>query len=240
MMKLGFAAAALAGLMASVTPAPAEEARMQRTISISGHGETRSVPDTAFVTSGVMSQAATAAEALAANTTAMNALFAALKQAGIAERDVQTSNFSIQPRLDFGNNNTGQPPKLVGYDVSNTVTVRVRKIADLGPLLDRLVQSGSNQVNGISFQVSEPEAALDAARKLAAEDATRKAKVYAGAMGVSLGPVLSISEGGGYQPPVPMFRSAMMKSDEAAGAPVPVAAGEQTMAVDVNIVWEIK
>ena len=123
--------------------------------------------------------------------------------------------------------------------MSNTVTVIVRKIGDLGPLLDKVVQAGSNQINGIGFEVSKPDAALDEARKLATADATRKAKIYAEAMGVGLGRVMSISEGVNYQPPMPMARSKVMMAD-AAAAPVPVAAGEQTLSVDVNITWEIQ
>ena len=237
MQRLSLAAATFAGLLATLSPAFADGGKMPRTISLSGHGEVRSAPDLAFVTSGVVTQGATAAEALAANTKAMTTLFAALKQAGIAERDIQTSNFSVQPRYDFGNNN-GQAPKLVGYDVSNNVAVTVRKIAELGKLLDTLVSSGSNQITGVSFDVSQPEAAMDEARKRAAADAARKAKVYAQATGVELGQILAISEGAGYQPPIPMVRGAMMKAD--AASPVPVAAGEQTLAVDVNISWEIK
>ena len=209
---------------------------MPRLISLSGHGEMRMAPDMAFVTTGVLSQGVTAADALAANTTAMNALFAALTGAGIAEKDVQTSNFFVQPRYNFQD---GKAPELIGYDVSNTVTVIVRKIGDLGPLLDKVVQAGSNQINGIGFEVSKPDAALDEARKLATADATRKAKIYAEAMGVGLGRVMSISEGVNYQPPMPMARSKVMMAD-AAAAPVPVAAGEQTLSVDVNITWEIQ
>ena len=208
---------------------------MPRIISLSGHGEVRATPDLAFVTSGVVTQGATAAEALAANTKAMTDLFAALKESGIADRDIQTSNFSVQPRYDFSNN---QAPKMVGYDVSNNVTVTLRKVDTLGTLLDKMVQSGSNQINGISFDVSKPEEAMDEARKLATEDATRKAKVYANAMGIELGNVMQVSEGSAAQPPMPMVRSTMMKAD--AAPPVPVAAGEQTLAVDVNVVWEIK
>ena len=209
---------------------------MPRLISLSGHGEMRMAPDMAFVTTGVLSQGVTAADALAANTAAMNALFAALTGAGIAEKDVQTSNFFVQPRYNFQD---GKAPELIGYDVSNTVTVIVRKIGDLGPLLDKVVQAGSNQINGIGFEVSKPDAALDEARKLATADATRKAKIYAEAMGVGLGRVMSISEGVNYQPPMPMARSKVMMAD-AAAAPVPVAAGEQTLSVDVNITWEIQ
>ena len=236
MHRLTLAAAALAATLAAASPALSEDTRMPRLISLSGHGEMRMAPDMAFVTTGVLSQGVTAAEALAANTAAMNALFAALTGAGIAEKDVQTSNFFVQPRYNFPD---GKAPELIGYDVSNTVTVIVRKIGDLGPLLDKVVQAGSNQINGIGFEVSKPDAALDEARKLATADATRKAKIYAEAMGVSLGRVMSISEGVNYQPPMPMARGKVMMAD-AAAAPVPVAAGEQTLSVDVNITWEIQ
>ncbi len=236
MHRLSFAAAAFTAVLAAAIPASAQEQKMPRVISLSGHGEVRQVPDTAFVTSGVVSQGATAADALAANTRTMNTIFAALKEAGIPDKDVQTSNFMVQPRYNFQEN---KPPELVGYDVSNTVTVRVRKLGDLGPLLDKLVQAGSNQINGIGFEVSEPTAALDEARKLATADATRKAKIFAEAMGVTLGPVMSISEGVNYQPPMPMARGKVMMAD-AAAAPVPVAAGEQSLSIDVNITWEIK
>jgi uncharacterized protein len=236
MLRLTFTAAAIAALFAAATPALSEDQKMPRLISLSGHGEVRRAPDTAFVITGVLSQGATAAEALAANTKSMNALFAALKEAGIADKDVQTSNFAVMPRYNF---QEGKAPELVGYDVSNTVTVTTRKIGDLGALLDKVVQAGSNQINGIGFEVSEPAAALDEARKLATADATRKAKIYAEAMGVSLGPVMSISEGGNVPPPMPMARGKVMMAD-AAAAPVPVAAGEQTLSVDVNITWEIR
>ena len=235
MQRLSFAAAAVIGLLAAISPAFAEGGKMPRIISLSGHGEVRATPDLAYVTSGVVTQGATAAEALAANTKAMTDLFAALKESGIEDRDVQTSNFSVQPRYDFSNN---QAPKMVGYDVSNNVTVTLRKVDTLGTLLDRMVQSGSNQISGISFDVSKPEDAMDEARKPATEDATRKAKVYAKAMGIELGNVMQVSEGSAAQPPMPMVRSTMMKAD--AAPPVPMAAGEQTLAVDVNVIWEIK
>ena len=235
MQRLSFAAAAVIGLLAAFSPAFAEGGKMPRIISLSGHGEVRATPDIAYVTSGVVTQGATAAEALAANTKAMTDLFAALKDSGIEDRDVQTSNFSVQPRYDFSNN---QAPKMVGYDVSNNVTVTLRKVDTLGALLDRMVQSGSNQISGISFDVSKPDDAMDEARKLATEDATRKAKVYAKAMGIELGNVMQVSEGSAAQPPMPMVRSTMMKAD--AAPPVPMAAGEQTLAVDVNVIWEIK
>lgn len=236
MQRMSFAAAAILGLLAAVSPALADGGKMPRIISLTGHGEVRSTPDIAFITTGVVSQGATAADALAANTKAMTDLFAALKDAGLEDKDIQTSNFSVQPRYDFSN---GQAPKLVGYEVSNNVTIKLKKIDTMGALLDKLVQTGSNQITGVSFDVSKPEEAMDQARKLATQDATRKAKLYAQAMGIELGNVMQVSEGSAAAaPPVPFVRgAAMMKAD---AAPVPVAAGEQTLAVDVNVIWEIK
>ncbi len=236
MLRTLFAATALTLAAACFSPIHAEEAKLLRSISLSGHGEVRMVPDMAMVTVGVVSSAPAARDALDANTKSMAAIMAALKTAQIEMRDVQTSNFTVNPRYDYGQNN-GQPPKMVGYDVSNNVTVTVRKLENLGAVLDEMVSAGSNQINGVSFQVSKPEAATDEARKLAVEDAQRKAKIYAGATGVALGNIVSISEGGGYQPPTPVFAKAM-RSEGAAD--VPMAQGEQAIGADVNIVWEIK
>ena len=236
MLKSLIAASALTFAAASLTPALADDDKPLRTISLSGHGEVRMAPDLAIVTVGVMSSAATAREALDANTKSMEGVMAALKDASIELRDIQTSNFSVNPRYDYGQNNA-QPPKVIGYDVSNNVTITVRKLDGLGAVLDQVVSSGSNQINGVQFQVSKPEAATDEARKLAVADALRKANVYTVASGVTLGQIVSLSEGGGYQPPVPVFKS--MRA-EAVSADVPVAQGEQTIAVDVNFTWEIK
>lgn len=220
-----------------LTPAIAEETKVIRNISISGHGEVLAVPDLATVTLGVMTSASTAQEALAANTKAMNDLMATLKQQGIADRDVSTSNFNIGPRYDYGQGGT-QPPKVVGYDVSNTVTVTVRKIEALGDLLDKAVSAGSNQIHGIGFSVSKPDALLDTARKDAVADARRKAEIYAAAGGFTLGEIISLSEGGGYQPPMPMVMKSAMAADGASA--VPIAQGEQALSIDVSIVWAIK
>jgi uncharacterized protein YggE len=126
----------------------------------------------------------------------------------------------------------------VGYEVSNTLTVTVRHLDRLGALLDKSVASGSNRIDGIYFQLAEPGKALDEARRLAAQDASRKAHLYAAALGIGLGPVLSISESGGLPPPIPMQMKTM--GAEAMSADVPIARGEQTISIDVNIVWEIK
>lgn len=229
----------VAGLMTFMLAAPAaiaEEAKPPRNISLTGHGEVQAAPDIALVTVGTVDQAATAAKALAANNASMAKVVAVLKAAGIAEKDTQTSNFLVQLRYDYGNST--QPPRLVGYEVSNTLTVTVRRLDTLGVLLDRSVASGSNRIDGISFQLADPDAALDEARQRAAADAGRKARLYAAALGVSLGPILSVTESGGLPPPLPMQMKTMGAED--ASAEVPIARGGQTVAVDVNIVWEIR
>ena len=235
-MKLFFASLFLAtALMAN--PIFAEEVKMNRIISLTGHGEVRAIPDLAIVTMGVLSSAETARQALDANTKAMTELMSSLKASNIESKDIATSNFSVNPRYDYGRND-GQPPKVTAFDVSNSVSVTLHKIDGVGDLLDKAVSSGSNQINGVTFSVANPQAAMDEARKAAVIDAKRKADLYAAATSVSLGNVLSISEGAPYQPPQPMMMQAKaMSSDDAA---VPISQGEQVIAVDVNMMWEIK
>ncbi len=235
MRRLALTAATLAAIFAVSPLAHAEDAKLPRTITLAGHGEAKAQPDIAVVNAGVFTQGATAAEALAANTVSMTALFAALKAAGIAERDIQTSNFMVQPRYEYEQN---QPPKLVGYDVTNAVTITVRDIAKLGGLLDQLVSAGSNQINGISLQISDPQKAADEARVAAVKDAGRKAQLYASSLSVKLGPVLSVSEGVDYRPPGPITMKAVRGAEMASD--VPIAGGEQSVTVDVNITWEIQ
>lgn len=234
MMTRLFAALTIATL--AISPACADETKLPRTIAVNGTGEVLAVPDLATITLGVMSSAATAQEALATNTKSMSDVMALLKKEGIEDRDVSTSNFNIAPRYDYGQGST-QTPKVMGYDVSNTVTVKVRKSDALGDLLDKAVTAGSNQVYGISFSVSKPDAMLDEARKAAVADAKRKAEIYAAAGGFALSGILSVSEGTSYRPPMPMAMKATMAAD---AAPVPMSPGEQALSVDVSIVWMIK
>ena len=208
---------------------------MTRVMSLTGHGEVRAVPDLAMITMGVFANAPSAGEALAANTASMTKLMAVLKSNGIAAKDIATTNFSVSPHYDDGQNNI-QPPRIVGYDVSNNVTVTVHKLDSMGALLDKAVTSGSNQINGIMFSISDPETAMDEARKNAVKDATRKAKLYVAEMAVTLGKIAAISEGGGVMQQPVMMRAKSMASDS---APVPISQGEQIISADVNITWEL-
>jgi uncharacterized protein YggE len=213
------------------------------TMQMSGHGEIMAKPDTAYVTSGVTSQAATAKDALAANTADMTALIAVLKDAGVAEEDIQTSGFAVNPNYIYSDqrdaNGYQLPPKISGYTVTNSVTVHVRDLAILGTMLDKEVSVGANTINGINFAVEDPSALYDQARKAAFADAKGKADLYADAAGVGLGAIQTISENQGYtQPPQPyLYKATAAAADRA--APVPVEAGQLTFSIDVAITWDL-
>jgi uncharacterized protein len=234
MFKQSLAAATIALFCAF--PAFADDAKMNRTLSLTGHGEVRAAPDLASLSMGVTINAETAEKALAENSKAMIKLMDALKAAGIPDKDIQTSNFMINPRYDYRND--GSQPVANGFDVSNQVTVTLRNVADTGKLLDAVVAAGANQINGVSFGIDDPQAAMDEARKKAIAEAKRKAELYAVASGVTLGNIVSIAEGGAYDPR-PVF-TAKREAAADAGPPPPVAPGEQIIAADVTVVWEIK
>lgn len=231
-MRPTFLAAALLG-MALALPAAAQDT--QRQISVTGSAEVEAVPDLATVTAGVETQAKTAAEALAMNSTAMTAVFAALDAAKIERRDFQTSQLNLNPVFETAPDaNPGGMPQVTGYQASNMVTVKVRDVARLGPVIDAVTTSGANRLYGVGFEVSDPQAALDSAREKAIADARTKAELFAKVAGVKLGSVLSLSEGGGMGGPVPMFAKADM-----AAAP-PVAAGTVTLSATVQLVVAIE
>jgi len=218
--------------MAAAEPTPA-----QRTITISGEGFVNAKPDLAIVMVGVVTQGATAAEALAENSKHMNALFSLIQGLGIDAKDVQTSNLQVQPRFAPADpSKPGSDNVIAGYDATNEVTVRLRDLAKLGDALDRFISvAGANNLRGLSFDFSNPDPLVDQARKNAVADATRKAKLYAGAAGVTLGAVQSISESESYRPldKVGGFARAM-------AAPVPVAAGESRLSAEVTITYALQ
>ena len=211
------------------------------TITIEGQGEVTAVPDMAMINSGVTTQGATAREALDANTAAMAELIAALKASGIEARDIQTSGFSVNPNYVYSDerdaNGYSLPPKINGYQVSNTVTVVVRKRNTLGTILDKSVTVGANTVNGVSFSVADPSELYNQARKAAFADAQAKAELYAGVAGSALEDIVTISETQGFNQPQPIAMYAMRA--DAAAAPVPVEAGEMSFAISVNVQWEL-
>ncbi|MBS0212394.1 MAG: SIMPL domain-containing protein [Proteobacteria bacterium] len=203
-------------------------------LQVNAHGESRRTPDVASIRAGVVTRDADANAALRANATRMTAVIAALKQAGVAERDIQTSSIGLQPQYNYGDK---QPPKITGYEVNDTVSVRLREMSKIGNVLDTLVRQGANQIYGPDFSVDKPEAALDEARRAAVEQARERAEVYAQAAGLKVRRIVSISESGeNATPPRPMFRMAMAAN---AAAPTPVEAGENTLGVDLNVQFEL-
>jgi len=179
-----------------------------RTMAMTGHGEIHAAPDMAQITAGVSAIAPTAAQALSANANRMKGVFDALKKLGVPEKDIQTTSFFVSPQYSNGDNNA--PRRLTGYQVNNDVTVRLPDVGKLGNALDALVAAGANQINGVNFSIQNPAALLEQARAEAVGDARTRAETYAKAAGVTLGPILSISEGGAALAPQPMYRAAAM------------------------------
>ncbi|OZA35134.1 MAG: hypothetical protein B7X92_09780 [Novosphingobium sp. 17-62-9] len=212
-------------------------------LNIAAEGKSVRTPDLAVFTAGVTTQGKTAGEALTENAQRMTAVIASLRKNGIAERDIQTSNLSVNPvygqpkRLPDGSMEEREPV-IVGYQASNQVTVRQRKLDQYGKVIDTLVAAGANQVNGPSFQIDTPDGAMDEARLAAMKTARARADLYAKAAGLRVVRVLSITENAGCAPPQPqvMFARADMAS---APKSSPVAAGELEMTVTVNVSYEL-
>ena len=208
---------------------------LPRTLTVSGEGEAKAAPDEAHLSAGVVTRAQKAADALAANTRAMNAVFATLKRFGIPEKDIQTSEFSVEPQYASDRNgNAGI--KIMNYRASNTVNVAV-DLPKLGLALDALVSSGANSLGNIEFTIHDPKPLLAKARAEAIRDATERAHTYAKAGGFALGTILSVSEGGA-EMPRPVYAARMMAA--APAAPPPVAAGEESVSANVSVTFEIR
>lgn len=197
-------------------------------------GEVTRVPDIARISAGVVTKAQTATAAIAQNAEQMNRVIAALKKAGIAERNIQTSSINLYPDYRYAEN---QPPVLTGYRATNEVTVRFRDIAASGSILDALVAQGANQINGPMLSIDKPEAALDEARQKALATAQARADVYARALGKKVKRIVSISESGAAQPPYPMPMMAMKARDSAESTIMP---GEQSLSTSLSVAFELE
>jgi uncharacterized protein YggE len=201
-----------------------------------GQGESTVAPDMAILSLSVMREAATAREALTANNDAMAAVISAMKAAGIEERDLQTAGVQIMPRYDFTPRSDGsQQAKLVAYQVTNTLSVRVRDLGKTGEILDKSVTLGVNEGGGISFTNDDPSEAITQARKKAVADAISTATTLTEAAGVKLGKIVEMSEMPMMQPPVPMAS----KFDARAASAVPIQAGENAYRAQVNVTFEL-
>lgn len=229
---------ALIGAAALVSAPVAAQSGQQSSprISVTGEGQVDVAPDMAVLNLTVLREADTARNALTANNEAIKQVLAALKTAGVAERDLQTSGLSIQPRYVQPGKDRPQEPKISGYAVSNSLTVRVRNLADAGAILDKAVSLGVNQGGGIAFVKDDLKATLTEARKRAVADALERARTLAEAAGVGLGKILSIEEQSFRPRPMPYGEQLRMAASDAA---VPLAAGENSYRTQVNVVFEI-
>lgn len=234
--KIAAAAMAAIAWQAAAAAQPAASARQPTLLTLNVEGRTTRVPDVAEVSGGVVTVAPTAAAAMTENAERMTAVVAAVRKAGIADRDIQTSGLSLQPQYRYENN---QPPVLTGYQATNTVNLRIRRIADTGKLLDTLVKVGANQINGPTFRVDDSDAALDEARQAAIKTAKARAELYARSTGLNVRRIVTIAEGGGFQPePRPMM--ARMMADSAPATAAPVAPGEVALSINLTTVFELE
>jgi uncharacterized protein YggE len=240
-MQVMKAAAAFAVLAAAALP-PAAYAQTQGQVmlaegtllTVNADGSSEARPDMATINLGVTTEGQTAAAALAENARRMTALTAALRRAGVAERDIQTSNVSVYPQQQYVE---GQQPRITGYQANNSVTAKVRRIDNTGRVIDAAVAAGGNTVNGVSFSHSDPDAQLDVARRDAIAEARRRAELYANALGMRVNRIVSVSEGGGYAPPIPVAYERLQAADAAA---TPISPGEIETRVSVNVTFELR
>jgi len=219
--------------------ASADESNPPPRILVTGEGSVDIAPDMAVLTLTVTRQAETARAALDANSNAMTEVHKAMLKSGIEKRDMQTSGFSIQPNYVYPvprNSSEREPPRIAGYTVRNSLTVRIRDIDAVGTILDQSVSLGVNDGGNIAFTNADPTAAIAEARARAVHDAIARADTLAEAAGVKKGRLLEISEQSYNPRPVPMVEMAMSRAADAAA---PVAAGENTYKVSVNVAYAI-
>jgi hypothetical protein len=201
-------------------------------IVVTGEGSVRAAPDYALISGGVAVRAKTAQEAAAANAKLMTAVTGALRDAGIAQEDIQTSRYSIEPIYAATQQNAES--KLTGFSASNQISAKVREIAKVGDIIDRLIGAGATNIGGVQFLHADLSTALDGARRAAVADARRKAQLYAEAAGVRLGSVVWITEEPASTPPFPM---AALRASSA--APTPISAGEDTLRAQITVGFDI-
>jgi uncharacterized protein YggE len=234
--------AALLGAASIAAPAGAQQIpSITQTIAgtrldISATGEVTRIPDVAVISAGVVTRSSTATGAIQDAADRMGRVLAALKRAGIEDRDIQTSTLNLNPEYKYESN---QPPQLVGYSATNQLTVRFRDIRNSGKILDALVGQGANQINGPNLTIDKPEAALDEARAKAVANGRARAELYARSLGMRIVRVVSVSEGGGnypVPPPVPMYARAEM----AQAADTKIEPGEQKLQVNLAMVFELQ
>lgn len=232
------AVASIAAAGAAQTPVRHTSEPLLETVSVSGTGRVTVIPDRFSFNVGVQTVANTVEDAVNENNRKVASVLAALKRAGAQDKDIRTSNFTIWPQQDY---TQGQLPRIIGYQVSNSITVMRDKIGEAGKLLQAAISAGVNTSSGLQFEVSDPAKGRDQGMKAAFDDARAKALQLAQAAGRSLGRAVMISEGGQNQPqpPYPMQRAMAMKA-EGAVSDVPVESGSQENTYQVSVVFELR
>jgi uncharacterized protein YggE len=223
---------------AATSSSASDQSANPRTLTVSGTGIAYLTPDIAYINIGVHTENKDAAVAVSNNNTNSQKVIDALKKFGIADKDIQTTNFSIYPQQQF--DNQGKATGEINYVVDNTVYVTVRDLSKIGNLLDTVVQAGANSINSIQFDVTDRTKALSDARQAAISDAKAQAKEVASAAGVTLGVVQSIDVTGGSTPPVPVYQGKGGGAMVEAAASVPVNPGQLTVTINVNVVYQIQ
>ncbi len=205
-------------------------------LTVTGHGESRVAPDQVMISLGVTTQAPTAAQAMADNSTRQQKVLDTLKGAGVAAADIQTSGLTLNPMMTYPEN---APATITGYMAQNLLSVRVTDIARVGEVLDSIVTAGANEMQGIRFTREDSQATEDEALGKAVADATHRAGVMAAAAGLELGPIIRMGEPQqGMTGPEPVMMRAM--SADAAGKSVPVEGGEVAFTADVEVTYALK
>ena len=240
-MKKAIIGALMLGALSWTAPVAAQQASITQTIAgtrldINATGEVTRVPDVAIIGAGVVARSATATGALQETAERMDRVVAALKRAGIADRDIQTSNVSLNPEYRYPEN---QSPQLTGYTASNQLTIRFHDIRNSGKILDVLVAQGANQINGPNLTIDHPEAALDEARAKAVASGRARAELYARSLGLHVVRVVAVSESGGYAVPPPMPPAPPMMARMEA-AQTKIEPGEQRLQVNVAMTFELQ
>ncbi len=239
----GLAALILAGSAAAAsaqttptTPVVADTMFRATTLNLAAYGESEVAPDKATITLGVQTDAPTAEQAIRDNANKMTRVIESLKRAGLSEREIQTSNLSLNPQYVYQEN---LPPRLTGYQASNQVIITVRQLNRLGQVVDATVNAGATNVGGISFGIDDPTEAENRARVEAVENLRAKADIYAKAMGYRIARLVTLNEGSSYTPmppPMPM----MMRAESAKyDASTPISPGETKVRVDISATYEL-
>ena len=206
-------------------------------LDISATGTVSRVPDLAIISAGVVTKSVTATGAISDNAARMERVRAALRRAGIADKDIQTSSISLNPDYRYENN---QPPVLTGYQASNNVSIKFRDIRNSGKILDALVAEGANQINGPSLTIDKPETAYDEARVRAIAAGRARAELYARALGMRVVRLVAVSEGGANypRPPMQFARDAIMVTG--AAAKTEIDPGSQDLEVTLSMTFELQ